>query len=124
MNTRNTQDTPRLQEVAENVHAYIQPDGGWCLNNAGLIVAGNRSALVDTAATEARARALKEAVAPLTARPPQFVVNTHSHGDHTFGNYLFADDAVVVSHERTRTEMADIGLHLTGLWPEVCWGDV
>lgn len=30
----------RLQEVAEDIYAYVQPDGGWCLNNAGLITAG------------------------------------------------------------------------------------
>jgi cyclase len=116
--------TPRLREVAENVFAYVQPDGGWCLNNAGLVRGGSRAVLVDTAATEDRARALKEAVASVTPRPPRMVVNTHSHGDHTFGNYLFADDAEIVSHERTRTEMDEVGLHLTGLWPEVCWGGV
>src|SRR4051794_25580619 len=30
---------PRLEEVADHVFAYVQPDGGWCLNNAGVIVA-------------------------------------------------------------------------------------
>ncbi|RSS40894.1 MBL fold metallo-hydrolase [Streptomyces sp. WAC07061] len=113
-----------MQEVAEDVYAYVQPDGGWCLNNAGLITAGGRPALIDTAATEARARALKDAVARVTPHAPGFVINTHPHGDHTFGNRLFADDAVIVAHEATRAEMDLAGLHLTGLWPEVCWGDV
>ncbi|MFD0449255.1 MBL fold metallo-hydrolase [Streptomyces indonesiensis] len=115
---------PHLREVAEDVYAYIQPDGGWCLNNAGLITSGGRSALIDTAATEARTRALREAVAAITTRAPRFVVNTHPHGDHTFGNRFFADEAVIVSHEGTRAEMDLAQLHLTGLWPEVCWGDV
>ncbi|GAA5211723.1 MBL fold metallo-hydrolase [Streptomyces thinghirensis] len=115
---------PYLCEVAEDVYAYIQPDGGWCLNNAGLITSGGRPALIDTAATEARTRALREAVAAVTPRAPRFVVNTHPHGDHTFGNRFFADEAVIVSHEATRAEMDFAGLHLTGLWPEVCWGDV
>jgi cyclase len=52
------------------------------------------------------------------------VVNTHPHGDHTFGNRFFADEAVIVAHEATRAEMDLAGLHLTGLWPEVCWGEV
>ncbi|MGW0466479.1 MBL fold metallo-hydrolase [Streptomyces sp. NPDC003027] len=117
-----TTGTPRLEEVAEHVHAYIQPDGGWCLNNAGLITADGDSALIDTAATERRARALREAA--LTVGPaPRVVVNTHSHGDHTFGNCLFPE-AVVVGHAGTRTEMEQVGLHLTGLWPEVCWGEI
>ena len=113
-----------LQEIAEDVYAYIQPDGGWCLNNAGLLTSGGRPALIDTAATEARARALRDAVAEVTPHAPRFVVNTHPHGDHTFGNRFFAADAVVVAHEATRAEMDLAGLHLTGLWPEVCWGDI
>ncbi|EMD26151.1 MBL fold metallo-hydrolase [Amycolatopsis azurea] len=113
----------RLHEVADGVFAYIQPDGGWCLNNAGLIVSGREAALVDTAATEARAHRLRAQVLTVSATAPRVVVNTHSHGDHTFGNFVFPE-AVVVGHERTRTEMAEIGLHLTGLWPEVCWGDI
>ncbi|MFJ4342804.1 MBL fold metallo-hydrolase [Streptomyces sp. NPDC088915] len=114
----------RLHEVAEDVYAYVQPDGGWCLNNAGLVAAGDRPALIDTAATEARARALRAAVATVTPHAPRYVVNTHPHGDHTFGNRFFTDRAVVVAHEATRDEMALAGLHLTTLWPDVCWGDV
>ncbi|MCX5381178.1 MBL fold metallo-hydrolase [Streptomyces sp. NBC_00091] len=115
---------PLLREVAEHVHAYVQPDGGWCLNNAGLISAGDRPVLIDTAATEARARALKDAVSRVTPHAPRFVVNTHAHGDHTFGNRFFADRAVIVAHEGTRAEMELAGLHLTGLWPDVPWGEV
>ncbi|MFF5707401.1 MBL fold metallo-hydrolase [Streptomyces sp. NPDC012794] len=122
--TERSPSVPRLQEVAEDVYAYIQPDGGWCLNNAGLITAGGRPALIDTAATESRAQALKDAVARVTPHAPGFVINTHPHGDHTFGNRLFANEAVIIAHEATRAEMDLAGLHLTGLWPEVCWGDV
>ncbi|NDZ79374.1 MBL fold metallo-hydrolase [Streptomyces sp. SID10853] len=112
-----------MEEVAEHVYAYVQPDGGWCLNNAGVITAGGESALVDTAATERRARALRAAALSLESAPPRIVVNTHSHGDHTFGNCVFPE-AVVVGHSGTRTEIKQAGLHLTGLWPDVCWGDI
>ncbi|MGW7081659.1 MBL fold metallo-hydrolase [Streptomyces sp. NPDC054866] len=113
-----------LHEVAEHVYAYVQPDGGWCLNNAGLITAGGRAALIDTAATQDRALALRDAVAKVSPRGPRYVVNTHPHGDHTFGNSVFADDAVIIAHEGTRAEMELAGLHLTGLWPDVRWGDI
>ncbi|MFF9778143.1 MBL fold metallo-hydrolase [Streptomyces sp. NPDC013978] len=113
-----------LTEVADGVYAFVQPDGGWCLNNAGLVVGeGGHSVLVDTAATETRARQLRAEVLRRTATPPRTVVNTHFHGDHTFGNHLFPE-AVVVAHERTRSDMAAAGLHLTSLWPDVCWGDI
>lgn len=114
----------RLQEIAEDIYAYVQPDGGWCLNNAGLITAGDRPALIDTAATEARAQALRKAVAQVDPHPPRYIVNTHPHGDHTFGNRFFADEAVIIAHEATRAEMDLAGLHLTGLWPGVCWGEL
>lgn len=114
---------PELTEVADGVFAYVQPDGGWCLNNAGLIVSGERVTLVDTAATEARARALREAALSVAPTAPQVVVNTHFHGDHTFGNFVFPE-SLVIGHERTRKEMAEAALHLTGLWPGVDWGNL
>ncbi|MEU9235798.1 MBL fold metallo-hydrolase [Streptomyces subrutilus] len=111
-------------EIADGVYAYVQGDGGWCLNNAGLVAGGNgQSLLVDTVATERRARDLRAEVLRLVPKPPRALVNTHFHGDHTFGNYLFPE-AVVIAHEQTRTMMDLAGLHLTGLWPDVCWGDL
>ncbi len=114
----------RLQEVADGVYAYVQPDGGWCLNNAGILVSDGQVAVIDTAATESRARALRAAIASVTDVTPRTVVNTHFHGDHSFGNCVFAADAVIVAHEAARTEMAVAGLGLQGLWPGVEWGEV
>ncbi|KPI12138.1 hypothetical protein OV450_8421 [Actinobacteria bacterium OV450] len=31
-------------EVGDGVHAYVQPPGGWCLNNAGILVDGGHRA--------------------------------------------------------------------------------
>ncbi|WP_330301486.1 MBL fold metallo-hydrolase [Streptomyces sp. NBC_00503] len=110
-------------EIADGVYAYVQPHGGWCLNNAGLVVGANGQALlVDTVATERRARLLREEVLKRAA-PPRALVNTHFHGDHTFGNYLFPE-AVLFAHEEARTMMSATGLGLTGLWPDVCWGEL
>lgn len=110
-------------EVGDGVHAYVQPAGGWCLNNAGILVDGGHSALVDTAATESRARRLRGAVLRLAGRAPRALVNTHFHGDHTYGNFVFPE-ALTIGHERTRTMVRAAGLHMAGLWPDVCWGDI
>ncbi|WP_432061348.1 MBL fold metallo-hydrolase [Streptomyces sp. S1] len=112
------------ERVADDVHAWVQPDGGWCLNNAGVVVGDRSVLLVDTAATRARAERLRDAVRGLTPLPVRTVVNTHHHGDHTHGNLVFAAGAVVVSHERTRAEMAERGLALTKVWPDADWGDL
>lgn len=113
----------RLEQVADGVFAYLQPDGGWCVNNAGLIVADGQTMLVDTAATEARARHLRQTVRSVAPAAPALIVNTHSHGDHTFGNFVFPE-AAVIGHERARDEMLTARLHLTGLWPDVDWGNL
>lgn len=115
---------PLLEEVADRVFAYVQPPGGWCLNNAGLVVGDGATVLVDTAATEYRARALRAAVQRHVPDGPEYVVNTHFHGDHIFGNSLFLPHATVVAHERTRADAAAAGLGLCGLWPDVDWGTV
>jgi cyclase len=113
-----------VTEVADGVYAYVQGDGGWCLNNAGLVVgSGGHSLLVDTVATERRARDLRAQALRLAGAAPRALVNTHFHGDHTFGNHLFPE-AVVIAHEQTRAMMDLAGLHLTSLWPEVSWGEL
>jgi cyclase len=113
-----------LTEVADGVFAYVQPDGGWCLNNAGLLVgADGHCVLVDTTATERRARHLRAEVLRTVAEPPRTLVTTHFHGDHTFGHRYFPE-ALVVAHDNARTDMAAAGLGLTGLWPGVDWGDI
>ena len=113
-----------LERLAAGVYAYVQPDGSWCLNNAGVVVRGDDVLLVDTAATERRARALGTALRRVTAASPRIVVNTHFHGDHTFGNSILGPHATVVAHHNARTEMADTGLGLQQLWPDVEWGAV
>lgn len=115
---------PRLDQVADGIFAYIQPDGGWCLNNAGVLVADGRCLLVDTAATERRTRLLREAVAEITSVEPDVIVNTHHHSDHTFGNSLFGPRTAIVAHEGTRVESAAAGLGIQTLWPDVEWGEV
>jgi cyclase len=48
-----------LEEVAPGVFAYLQPDGGWFLNNMGFFVRGDGGSVlsIDMAATAARTRA-------------------------------------------------------------------
>jgi cyclase len=114
---------PHTAEVADGVFAYIQPEGGWCVSNAGILLGGSSVTLVDSAATEARARALRSAVAELTPVAPGVVVNTHHHGDHTFGNGVAAPGATVIGHALTRSEMVEKGFGLRAVWPGVDWGE-
>ncbi|MER7013304.1 MBL fold metallo-hydrolase [Saccharopolyspora sp. NPDC000359] len=120
----NAAPEPKLIEIADGVYAHTQPNGGWCLNNSGLIAGRDGVVVVDTAATERRARMLRDAVDGLGTGGHHVVVNTHHHGDHVFGNFVFSPAATIIAHERARTEIAETGLGLTQLWPDVEWGDI
>ncbi|MFJ6631609.1 MBL fold metallo-hydrolase [Streptomyces sp. NPDC091376] len=115
---------PYTVRLAPSVHAYVQPDGGWCLNNAGFVSDGQSTLLVDTAATEERARLLREALLATGAPLPRTLVNTHHHGDHTYGNGVFTPEAVVVGHESCRQEVIAAGHQLHLIWPETDFGDI
>lgn len=102
---------PELVEVAPGAHAYIQPDGSWMINNTGLVVGDDGSVvLVDMTSTEARNRALLAAVEGVTARRPRALVNTHHHGDHTFGNWLMPAETPIIGHVKCREDVLAAGL--------------
>jgi glyoxylase-like metal-dependent hydrolase (beta-lactamase superfamily II) len=98
-----------LQEVGDGLFAYLQPDGGWGWSNAGLVVDGEQTLLIDTLfdlqLTEQMLSDMRRA-APAASRIDT-LVNTHANGDHCYGNQLVGDARIVAS-ERTATEMAEL----------------
>ncbi|MGI5328105.1 MBL fold metallo-hydrolase [Actinomadura nitritigenes] len=115
---------PRLEEVSDGVFAYLQPDGTWWINNTGFLAAERGVISVDACSTERRTRAYLDAIRTVTDRPVRTLVNTHHHGDHTFGNYLFSG-ATIVGHERTRESALAWGKPFDEpFWTKVEWGGV
>jgi len=114
----------RLQEISDGIYAYTQPDGSWWINNTGFLVGRRGVVSVDACSTEARTRAYLGAIASVTDRPVRTLINTHHHGDHTFGNCLFTG-ATIVAHERCREEMLAFGPPgQRPFWTEVDWGEL
>jgi cyclase len=115
---------PRVEEVSEGVHAYIQPDGTWWINNTGFLVGADGVVSVDACSTVRRTRAYLAAIAKVTPNPVRTLVNTHHHGDHTFGNFLFKG-ATIVGHEATRSSVLQWGKPFDApVWTPVEWGDI
>ena len=114
----------RLEEVADGVFAYVQPDGSWMINNTGFLVARDGVTAVDACSTERRTRAFLDTIANVTRLPVRTLVNTHHHPDHTAGNGLFAG-ATIVAHDNAREEMRTLGVpRNTGIWTDVDYGDL
>ena len=116
---------PYLEEVADGAWAYVQPDGGWLVNNTGLVVGpGGSSVLVDTSSTERRTRAFLAEVSARTTRAPLALVNTHHHPDHTYGNGFLPASTLVIGHELCRTEVLAAGLEATRVITEPDYGEL
>lgn len=123
----------RLQEVSEQIYAYVQPDGTWWINNMGMLAGRSRTTAIDSSSTVQRTEEFRAAIAATTSAPLSTLINTHHHGDHTNGNFLFPE-ATIVAHEECRRLIVQDGsagiknLQKAGIWanpdggPE--WGDI
>lgn len=119
--------TKGLHEVGRDVWAYIQPDGSWGWSNAGLIVDGDQSLLVDTLfdlkLTDEMLKTMRDAVP--SARHIDTVVNTHANGDHTFGNALVAESRIITTHvvaDRLEEDGGDRLVNIAASLPEGSYG--
>ena len=100
-----------LQETGNGVYSYLQPDGSWGWSNAGLIVDGEASLLVDTLFDAPLTRDMLEVMQDATGISPDkigTVVNTHANGDHTHGNGL-CTHAEIIASEASAKEMEAFG---------------
>ena len=98
--------TKGLHDLGNSVYAYLQPNGTWGWSNAGIIVDGEASLLVDTLFDLKLTRDMLETMRKSipAAAHINMVVNTHANGDHCWGNELVAG-AQIVASARTAEEM-------------------
>jgi cyclase len=119
-----TPGPPETIEVSDGVYAYIQPDGTWWINNTGFLTGSQGVISIDACATRRRTQAYLNAIATVTAAPVRAVINTHHHGDHTFGNCLFPG-AAIIAHEQARAEAIAFGPPRDlPFWDGPLWGEL
>ena len=76
------------------------------VDNSGFIVGERGVLVIDAHINRAMANQILAAVRAVTDKPILYLVNTNAHGDHTFGNYAFPEQTLVVAHQETAESMA------------------
>lgn len=98
-----------LEQLAEGIYAALSIDGTGSMSNAGIIDLGETTLIFDTFATPQAAQDLRSAAEQLIGHPISYVVNSHKHGDHWWGNQVFLPDAAIIATGKT---YADLLKHL------------
>ncbi|MEW6129731.1 MAG: MBL fold metallo-hydrolase [Acidobacteriota bacterium] len=88
----------QLEEIGKDVYACLQEDKGLGYSNSGFINRGG-GLVVDTFWDLPHTRELIENYKRVQRQSIKRVVNTHSNGDHCWGNQLF-EGAELIGHRR------------------------
>ncbi|MBC7944079.1 MAG: quinoprotein relay system zinc metallohydrolase 2 [Burkholderiales bacterium] len=105
----------KVTEIAEGayvsygVNEDISRQNLGAISNIGFIVGKKCVAVIDTGGSIAVGRALRAAVKQRTDVPICYVINSHVHQDHIFGNAAFDDSVTFVGHQKLAAAMAARG---------------
>lgn len=75
------------------------------VDNVGFVVGERGVLVIDAHINRDMAKQIQSAVRQVTSKPILYLINTNYHGDHTFGNYAFPAETMIVAQRATAERM-------------------
>ncbi len=107
-----------VSEVAPGIYLHLSEhhwpdrDNHGEIANIGFIVGDRCVAVIDSGGSPQQGIALRNAIKQTTAKPVCYVINTHVHPDHIYGNGAFkGTDVRFVGHHKLERAMATRAPH-------------
>jgi glyoxylase-like metal-dependent hydrolase (beta-lactamase superfamily II) len=103
-----------LVKIADNIYSYVDVKKGSPQKsfgaNAGIIIGQDGILVIDTLISAKEAKRFIKDIRSVSDKPIRYVINTHYHLDHAFGNSEFAKlGAVIIAQEKCNKNLEEKG---------------